>query len=127
MIHLRAINSPPCKTMELNYNLFRPTSAEEIFQDRIALWPSLDGTLIAYASFNDTPVSVSQYPWFSSASSMSAMGVQSGSAFPEMRNIRYPTPGTTLPTVLLHVLDVSNVTDIKRHVIQPPQQGVEGQ
>lgn len=57
---------------------------------------------------------------------MSAMGMQSGSAFPEMRSIRYPTPGTVLPTVLLHVLDVSNVTDIKRYVIQPPKE-VDGQ
>lgn len=75
---------------------------------------------MAYASFNDTLVSVSQYPWFSSGSSLSAMGMRSGGAFPEMRSIRYPTPGTVLPTVLLHVMDVSNVSDIKRHVIQPP-------
>lgn len=51
---------------------------------------------------------------------MAAMGVQNGAEFPEMRSLRYPTPGTQLPQVLLHVLDVSNVTDIKRHVIQPP-------
>lgn len=57
---------------------------------------------------------------------MAAMGLQSGSAFPETRNIRYPTPGTILPSVLLHVLDVSNVTDIKRHIIQPPV-GTDGQ
>lgn len=107
--------------------VFPPTHiVEEIFRDRIALWPSLDGNLIAYASFNDSLVSVSQYPWFSSGSSMSAMGVQSGSAFPEMRSIRYPTPGTLLPAVILHVLDVSNVTDIKRHIIQPPSAS-EGQ
>lgn len=54
------------------------------------------------------------------------MGVLSGSAFPELHSIRYPTPGTLLPAVLLHVLDISNMTDIKRNVIQPPI-GLDGQ
>lgn len=52
---------------------------------------------------------------------MSAMGMQSGAVFPETRSLRYPTPGTVLPEVLMHVLDVSNVTAVKRYVIQPPQ------
>lgn len=115
------------RNSNLKNELTRPLSfAEEILHDQVALWPSLDGTRLVYASFNDTLVSVSQYPWFSFGASSSPMGVPSGSAFPETHSIRYPTPGTLLPAVLLHVLDISNMTDIKRNVIQPPI-GLDGQ
>lgn len=85
-----------------------------------AIWSSQDGTHIVYASFNDTNVGMMTYPWFASGAVIAAGGVGSGSSFPETRTVRYPTPGTVNPEVLLWVIDITNITDIQKLHVSPP-------
>lgn len=42
------------------------TIPEEIFKSQKALWGSNDGSMLLYATFNDTNVGQMMYPWFSS-------------------------------------------------------------
>lgn len=55
-----------------------------------------------------------------SSSVPSSGGLTSKGSFPESRSIRYPTPGTLNPEVTLWLLDLSNLTDIKKHWIKEP-------
>lgn len=41
-------------------------STEEVFKSQKAVWSSNDGSLLLYATFNDTNVGQMNYPWFSS-------------------------------------------------------------
>lgn len=40
--------------------------AEEILKSQKAVWGSNDGSMLLYATFNDTNVGQMKYPWFSS-------------------------------------------------------------
>jgi Dipeptidyl peptidase IV (DPP IV) N-terminal region len=55
-----------------------------------------------------------------------AGGLTSKGAFPESRSVRYPTPGTLNPEVTLWLLDLSNLTDVKKYWIKEPI-SLEGQ
>lgn len=133
-----------------------PFFAEEIFKSQKAMWGSNDGSMLLYATFNDTNVGQMMYPWFSSnpliqsgeycrflppngAASLytpstvflssvcpTAGGLTSKGSFPESRSIRYPTPGTFNPEVTLWLLDLSNLTDVQKYWIKEPI-SLEGQ
>lgn len=53
-------------------------------------------------------------------------GLTSKGSFPESRSVRYPTPGTLNPEVMLWLLDLSNLADIKKYWIKEPI-SLEGQ
>lgn len=93
---------------------------EEIFQSSEAVWGSPDGTHIMYASFNDTNVGQMVFPWFSSATILTASGLDNAGIFPQSKTVRYPTPGTLNPEILLWVMDVTNVTDPQKWLVKPP-------
>lgn len=106
--------------------------------------------MLLYATFNDTNVGQMMYPWFSSnpliqsgellARSLSLRsfnenfmssfifsgGLTSKGSFPESRSVRYPTPGTLNPEVMLWLLDLSNLADVKKYWIKEPI-SMEGQ
>lgn len=94
--------------------------AEEIFAKPEAIWTSDDGARILFASFNDTLVGQLTYPWFDSSSLTSARSPDTEFSFPEMRSIRYPTPGTKNPEVQLWILDVLNASTIQQWPVTPP-------
>lgn len=79
-----------------------------------------------YASFNDTNVGRMVYPWFSSATILTASGLDNGGSFPASKSVRYPTPGTLNPEVQLWMMDINNVTDAQRYPVTPPT-SFEGQ
>lgn len=93
---------------------------EEIFDSQKAFWVSNDGTLLLYATFNDTNVGQMTFPWFSSNTVIPAGGLTSRGSFPTQKSQRYPTPGTLNPEVTLWLLDLTNLTDIQQFCIQPP-------
>lgn len=73
-----------------------------------------------YASFNDTNVGQMVYPWFSSATILTASGLDNGGTFPASKVVRYPTPGTLNPEVRMWVVDLTNLTDVQRYPVNPP-------
>ncbi|KAF5307855.1 hypothetical protein FQR65_LT06587 [Abscondita terminalis] len=94
---------------------------EDVLKKPVSLWTSYDSSHLLYATFNDSDVRTLIYPWFTSGSILAAGGtVLSAPTFPPYRSVRYPTPGTPNPTVQLWVLDISNVTDLKRWQVMPP-------
>lgn len=128
---------------------------EEILKSQTALWSSEDGFLLLYASFNDTNVGEMVHPWFSSntllqsgqfiettmreasevdkfmftSHSLSLSltgGLTSMGSFPDSRNVRYPTPGTINPEVSVWLLDLHNLTDVKKYQLKEPI-SLEGQ
>ncbi|XP_063236972.1 inactive dipeptidyl peptidase 10 [Bacillus rossius redtenbacheri] len=102
---------------------------EDILQSPEALWGSADGSHVLHMSFDDSGVRVFMFPWFGSGSSSSGSVTGSAgawTAFPESRSIRYPTPGTTNPTVKLWVLDVTNASEPLRWEVRPPE-ALQGQ
>lgn len=100
--------------------------AEEIFQAQKAVWGSPDGTLLLYATFNDTNVGTITYPWFSANTMIPAGGLNSRGSFPSSKSLRYPTAGTLNPEVALWLLDLTNLTEPTRFLIPPPA-SFEGQ
>ncbi|XP_055386032.1 inactive dipeptidyl peptidase 10 isoform X2 [Condylostylus longicornis] len=93
---------------------------EEIFEKSDAVWPSPDGTQFMYASFNDSKVGTMTFPWLASGAIITASGMNSGSSFPETRNVRYPTPGTTNPEVTIYIVNITDVDQITKTIIKPP-------
>ncbi|XP_067002490.1 inactive dipeptidyl peptidase 10 [Anabrus simplex] len=87
-----------------------------------AMWGSLDGTHVMFASFNDTEVRTLAFPWFGAGATGSSITGPFGSwsTFPESRTVRYPTPGTTNPEVKLWIIDVANTSDPVRWEVKPP-------
>lgn len=53
-------------------------------------------------------------------------GLTSMGSFPDSRNVRYPTPGTINPEVRLWLLDLHNLTDVKKYQLKEPA-SLEGQ
>ncbi|CAH0556834.1 unnamed protein product [Brassicogethes aeneus] len=88
---------------------------EDVLQSQEALWSSYDGTHLMYATFNDSDVGILNFPWFSTNKAQTAPH-----SFPGSRTVRYPTPGTTNPSVDLWILDMSNTSDLQRHLVLPP-------
>jgi len=77
-----------------NFNLYcTPLLTEDILSSPEALWGSLDGTHIMYASFNDSEVRILAFPWFGSSSISGSFkgGAGMWTTFPESRTVRYPT------------------------------------
>lgn len=58
IMKLRLIDSPS--------SFSSPFLTEEIFKSQRAVWGSNDGSMLLYATFNDTNVGQMMYPWFSS-------------------------------------------------------------
>ncbi|XP_014250064.1 inactive dipeptidyl peptidase 10 isoform X2 [Cimex lectularius] len=86
---------------------------EEIFEGETAsLWCSEDGSVLLYASYNDSAVRTFKYPSLDSA--------KSGGDFPSTGSLPYPTPGTANPAVELWLVDL-NSTDKPQVLIEPPQ------
>lgn len=99
---------------------------EEIFESFSALWTSVDGTHLMYATFNDSRVGMMTFPWFTSNTVIAASGEGNRELFPVSKTIRYPTPGSVNPDVSLWVIDISNVSNIRKwEVIRPA--ALEGQ
>lgn len=73
-----------------------------------------------YASFNDSNVGMMTYPWLASGAIISGAGLSSGTSFPETKNVRYPTPGTLNPEVILWVVDITNLTNVQQYLVNPP-------
>lgn len=93
---------------------------EDIFKSPEALWSSYDSSHILYATFNDTEVGILNFPWFSTPPLFAGKHAHRTS-FPNYRTVRYPTPGSQNPKVQLWVLDISNITDLQRHLVLPPK------
>lgn len=60
------------------------------------------------------------YPWLASGAVITGSGVSAGSSFPETKNVRYPTPGTTNPEVKLWIVNITNITEIQHIELKPP-------
>ncbi|KAH0539481.1 inactive dipeptidyl peptidase 10 [Cotesia glomerata] len=88
---------------------------EEVLPRPEALWPSPDGSLLLYASFNDTKVTSLEFPWFGNqmgqdGASSSPAGIVKKGSFPPSKSVRYPTPGSPNPEVCLWIHDLTNIT-----------------
>lgn len=91
------------------FNLF---FAEEILGTNVALWPSTDGHMLVFASFNDSLVEELRFPWYGSSTD--------GRLYPDIRSLRYPKPGTTNPHVTLTVADLADPSNIRTREVKPP-------
>ncbi|XP_076028317.1 dipeptidyl peptidase 10 isoform X2 [Oratosquilla oratoria] len=90
---------------------------EEILNSRSALWFSPDGSMLAYATFNDTLVTEVPIPKYSSNDKTSNVVV---------KKLRYPKPGQENPRVSVWVVDLSDLRSINRNDLKPPN-GVKDQ
>lgn len=86
--------------------------SEEILGTNKALWPSTDGHMILYASFNDTLVEELRFPWYGS--------ISENRLYPDIRSLRYPKPGTNNPEVILYVADLADPGNIRTKQVRPP-------
>ncbi|KAL3281826.1 hypothetical protein HHI36_005026 [Cryptolaemus montrouzieri] len=93
---------------------------EDVLKNPEALWSSNDTTHILYATFNDSEVGLLNFPWFSTIPVLAGKSTHRTS-FPSYRTVRYPTPGSSNPKVELYVLDITNITDLQRYIVTPPQ------
>lgn len=103
----------------MKYVQFLIGYTEEIFATPEAIWSSDDGSHIMFASFNDTDVGTMVYPWFDSGAVMAVQSVSSTS-FPEMRTVRYPTPGSKNPEVQLWIVNVTDTSTLQKWSVKPP-------
>ncbi|GBP83766.1 Inactive dipeptidyl peptidase 10 [Eumeta japonica] len=92
-------------------------SAEEILRSRSALWMSADGHMVLYATFNDSLVQQQRYPWYGDALDTD----DPQKAYPQIRSVRYPKPGTNNPTVTLTVADIADPKHIRSRHLTPPK------
>lgn len=86
---------------------------EEIFKTFEAIWISLDGTYLMFASFNDSKVGQMNFPWFSSNTVLTSDKQNDRFFFPASRQIRYPTAGSHNPEVKLWMAKLSNFSNIE--------------
>ena len=75
---------------------------EEILGDRSSLWFSPDTAFIAFLSFNETGVGTFTIPYYTNDSTIAP-------PYPRELELRYPKVGTTNPTVMLTLLDLSTM------------------
>lgn len=87
---------------------------EEVLPKPQAIWPSVDGTHILYATFNDTRVTALEFPWFGTTGQdgISPNPLSASRSFPPSRSIRYPRPGSPNPEVELWVMELGNVSSM---------------
>ncbi|XP_027197777.2 prolyl endopeptidase FAP-like isoform X2 [Dermatophagoides pteronyssinus] len=85
---------------------------EEILATSTAFWWSKDGKRLAYARFNDSKVEIQEYPWYGDQ-------VDVESQYLGAIKIKYPKPGTTNPTITLHMVDLENSDFIPYEVLPP--------
>ncbi|XP_023219144.1 dipeptidyl peptidase 4-like [Centruroides sculpturatus] len=90
-----------------------PTYPEEIFLSNKAIWWSLDGTKLCYATFNDTEVDITSYSWYGSHKDVNI--------YPEIVQIRYPKPNRKIPTIKLLVVDLTPGKFVPQ-TIHPPRE-----
>ncbi|XP_041972903.1 venom dipeptidyl peptidase 4 [Aricia agestis] len=83
---------------------------EEVFASNNALWFSPDGARIAYATFDDTNVRIMKIPHFGIPGSVDYQ-------YTRHREIRYPKPGTTNPTVSVTLRTLASNAQV---VYSPP-------
>ena len=75
---------------------FLSLSTEEVLNSDHALWFSPDSRYLAYVQFNDTSVNWYQFPWYGDRKN----------AYTSLRQIAYPKPGYSNPTVKVFVVDL---------------------
>ena len=75
---------------------------EEILGDRFALWFSPDAQFLSFMSFNETGVGTFTIPYYMNDSKIAP-------PYPRQLELRYPKVGTTNPTVMMTVLDLSSM------------------
>ncbi|XP_071488052.1 A-type potassium channel modulatory protein DPP6-like, partial [Diadema antillarum] len=81
---------------------------EEILDSNNAIYWYEDGTLLLFASFNDTDVPKAWYPYYDNK------------VYSEVKYISYPKPGYTNPVVKLYVMSTNNQQNLVH--IKPPAQ-----
>ncbi|XP_067139148.1 inactive dipeptidyl peptidase 10-like isoform X2 [Centruroides vittatus] len=86
---------------------------EEIFLSNKAIWWSLDGTKLCYATFNDTEVDITSYSWYGSHKDVNI--------YPEIVQIRYPKPDRKIPTIKLLVVDLTPGKFVPQ-TVHPPRE-----
>ncbi|KAJ8977155.1 hypothetical protein NQ317_015478, partial [Molorchus minor] len=95
---------------------------EDVFQSPEAMWSSHDGTHLLYATFNDSEVGILNFPWFQTGTALgSGKTTKRAPSFPGSKTVRFPTPGSSNPTVQLWVVDISNLTNLEYYLVQPPK------
>lgn len=77
-----------------------------------ALWPSPDGHMLLFATFNDTQVEELKFPWYGEPNTERL--------YPEIRSLRYPKAGTRNPEVTLRVADLADPSNIGMKTLKPP-------
>ena len=106
---------------------------EEVLPRPEAIWPSVDGSKLLFASFNDSKVTILEFPWFGTlmgqdGANSNPMGTTRIGSFPPSRSIRYPTPGSPNPVVDMWMLDLTtghtnnatNSTEYAKVKLKPP-------
>lgn len=89
---------------------------EEVFSSNCALWFSPDGTKLAFARFDDTPVRAMSIPVYGTPGSLD-------SQYTQHLGILYPKAGSPNPMVTLHSVDLSapTVTIISHPYVGPAE------
>ncbi|XP_071527492.1 dipeptidyl peptidase 4 isoform X2 [Panulirus ornatus] len=82
---------------------------EEILGSNNAMWFSPDGSMLAYATINDTLVDTVPIPHYGATQQYSVV-----------HSLRYPKPGQENPRVTLWVISLSDLRSIKPHDLKPP-------
>lgn len=75
---------------------------EEILGGTSSLWFAPDAAFLAFLSFNETGVGTFTIPYYMNDSAIAP-------SYPEELKLRYPKVGTTNPTVMLTLLDLSTM------------------
>ncbi|KAF6215218.1 hypothetical protein GE061_009970 [Apolygus lucorum] len=81
-------------------------------EEKESFWCSLDGSMLLYASYNDTDVRNFRYPTLDTPNT--------GQEFPHSSSIPYPTPGTFNPVVELWLTNLSDPA-APPILLKPPQ------
>ncbi|XP_043210915.1 inactive dipeptidyl peptidase 10-like isoform X2 [Amphibalanus amphitrite] len=85
--------------------------AEHILRAESAVWPSPDGTLLLYFSFNCTAVAELHYTEY---------GAAAEPAYPRVRSVRYPRAGAVNPSLTVTVANVTNPVRMDYRTVLPP-------
>ncbi|CAH1164731.1 unnamed protein product [Phaedon cochleariae] len=82
---------------------------EEILGTNTAIWMSMDGLMVVFATFDDSLVEEIRFPWYGA-----------DRLYPDVRSLRYPKPGTRNPIVTLTVADLADTSNVKKKRVLPP-------
>ncbi|CAG7726029.1 unnamed protein product [Allacma fusca] len=86
---------------------------EEILESNSALWFSKDGDQLLYLMFNDSLVGQQTMLHYGS--------VEEPFIYPQIKQLRYPKPGTTNPTVTARVVELSQSRAFRTQDLRPPE------